>query len=225
MNLIADDVSEQLTAAHAAGALGPALSLLVQTRALLLEDCADDLAVADAIAGAAFEQEMPVDMGAGALDAVFARIDLGEEPLGRAQARAGRLAGAALEEVLGLPAPVRDAALQALAVQSWKFAGPGLRSLSLPLPGECRAEILRIEPGAGAPRHTHRGGEYTLVLQGAFRDEGGRYGRGDLAVAGPGIEHRPFAEPGKVCFALAVTEAPLELSGALGLIQRFLRDA
>jgi putative transcriptional regulator len=223
MSLIADDLQTQLVAAYAAGALDRPLRLLVETQAELRADCAEAIEIADIVAAQAFENETPVAMGASALDMVFARIEAGPEPLSVTHRKAAQLAGAAMDEILKLPASVRDVALQALETQSWKFAGPGIRSLDLLTDGTSKAELLRIEPGAGAPRHSHGGGEYTLVMAGAFSDESGRYGRGDISVAGPDVTHRPVAEKGAVCFALAVTDAPLDLTGPLGLVQRFLR--
>jgi hypothetical protein len=35
--------------------------------------------------------------------------------------------------------------------------------------------------------------------------------------------HHPIAEPGDLCFALAVTDAPLLFKGPLAVIQRILR--
>jgi putative transcriptional regulator len=127
-----------------------------------------------------------------------------------------------LSEVLALPAPVRDPALHAIGAGAWRGAG-GL--VSFPLiggPGP-KAELLRIAPGKGAPSHTHCGMEYTLVLTGAFADATGRYAVGDIAVMGPTDLHRPTAEPGAVCYALAVSEAPMKFTGALGVLQKLWR--
>ena len=65
---------------------------------------------------------------------------------------------------------------------------------SLIISGRSRAELARLtgDPagvvlvgthGAEMPDHTHRGMEMTLVLQGAFRDDGERFSRGDVEVA------------------------------------------
>ncbi|HYD98947.1 MAG TPA: ChrR family anti-sigma-E factor, partial [Alphaproteobacteria bacterium] len=82
---------------------------------------------------------------------------------------------------------------------------------------EAKARLLRVHAGTAMPQHTHDGEELTLVLCGAFRDETGRYARGDLAVTDSEIDHQPVAEPGEACICLAVTDAPLRLTG------RFMR--
>jgi putative transcriptional regulator len=87
-----------------------------------------------------------------------------------------------------------------------------------------RAKLLRIQPGAEVPFHTHRGEEYTVVLSGAFHDAEDLYAQGDFTVADPTVRHRPVATEGDVCFCLAVTDAPLKLLGPLGrLIDPFLQ--
>ena len=87
-----------------------------------------------------------------------------------------------------------------------------------------RAALMRIEGGQKIPRHTHKGQEYTLVLQGGFRDASGAYGAGDFATADPKVEHEPVADMGEPCICLAVTTAPLQLTGLIGrLLSPFLR--
>jgi putative transcriptional regulator len=216
---------ERLVAAYAAGALEPALQILVEAQGAILPESHRDRLLAEYAAGAMFESEEPVAMSADALDQVFTRIDSGETNSSRAMkaVRAARAATQLIDEVLALPSPVRDHALEAIGEGGWTFAGPGIRVLPLPCAGPSKLELLRIEPGWGAPRHTHKGGEYTLVLAGAFHDNRGIYRAGDIAVAGPGIVHRPTAEQGEICYSLAVTDAPLEFTGALGFIQKLWR--
>jgi putative transcriptional regulator len=218
-------LQESLVTAYAAGQLAPAMAMLVETQAALRTDARDNLLIAETAAGAFFECEAPVDMSPDALSKALAAIDAAPFTAAPAvaQKRGARAAGAVLDEILNLPEPVRERALNAIGAGGWSFAGPGIRALDLDLPGDCKAELLRIEPGWGAPRHTHGGAEFTLVLTGAFHDERGIYCAGDIAVAGPGVTHRPTAERGEVCYSLAVTEAPLEFTGALGMIQKMLR--
>ncbi len=74
------------------------------------------------------------------------------------------------------------------------------------------------------PVHTHEGTELTLVLAGAFSDAHGHFLRGDVAEADASVEHQPVADPGEDCLCLAVTDAPLRLTGPFGrLLNPFLR--
>jgi putative transcriptional regulator len=214
---------QRLGSAYAAGSLDGAMRLLVETQAALSDQAREDLALSEALAGALLEAESPAAMRDDALASVFARLDA-PAPAGEpAMCTAARQAGAVIDEILHLPRPVQDVALDALGAGGWAFGGPGIRILALPLRDGAKAELLRIEPGWGAPRHGHSGGEYTLVLTGAFVDEFGRYRPGEIAVAGPGLKHRPVAAPGMVCYALAVSEGAPEFQGALGLLQKIWR--
>jgi putative transcriptional regulator len=127
-----------------------------------------------------------------------------------------------MAELSALPAVLQDAAIRTLARRRWQRPTLGLRVLELDVESEGKCELIRIEPGLSIPKHTHEGPEYTLVLTGAFRDENGLYGVGEVSFADPNVKHRPRAEPGAVCWNLAVTYGELKWSGALGLVQRLL---
>ena len=73
-----------------------------------------------------------------------------------------------------------------------------------------------MRAGRQVPQHTHEGSELTVVLDGAFHDETGHYGRGDLVIADSSLDHRPTADEEQDCLCLAVTDAPLRLTGRFG---------
>ncbi len=79
-----------------------------------------------------------------------------------------------------------------------------------------RASLLRIRPGKSMPLHTHAGDELTVVLDGAYSDEAGHFGRGAVEIADSGVLHRPVADPLVGCVCLAVLSAPVQLTGMLG---------
>jgi len=76
-----------------------------------------------------------------------------------------------------------------------------------------KTKLLRIRGGAAMPQHSHDGDELTLVLQGAFGDEGGHFARGDLAMTDDHVDHRPVADIGIDCICLTVTTDNLRLTG------------
>jgi putative transcriptional regulator len=213
---------DHLAAAYAAGALSPSLSLLVETQAALIPVAAARLAIAEATAGAIFEREAPAPLKPDSLERAFARIAAEHDRDLAPERRAASAAIGFLTEIGDLPEPIRDAAFSAMLEQNWTAAGRGIRILRLPLGDGLRTELIRIEAGRSAPRHSHGGEEITLVLAGAFSDERGRYDVGDIAVAGPGVTHRPRAEEGATCYTLAVSEAPLVLTGLLGAIGKIV---
>lgn len=211
----------ELYAAYAAGCLDPAFTLMVETQGALRGDIERSLATSDMIAGSLLEGAPASALSEGALDRALAAIDALEAD-GIDAVAAGRAAGAAMDEVLALPEPLRSAALDAIGESGWKMLGRGLKRLKLGVSDGMEAELYRIAPGARIPRHTHAGGEYTLVVTGGFTDERGSFGPGDATFNGPGDTHQPVADPGEVCYALAIREGGLHFTGMLGLFQRLI---
>ncbi|MBO6932531.1 MAG: cupin domain-containing protein, partial [Roseibium sp.] len=60
----------------------------------------------------------------------------------------------------------------------------------------------------------------TLVLSGAYRDELGRFGPGDIADLDEHVEHQPRVEAGAPCICIVATEAPTRFKN---LISRLLQ--
>lgn len=96
----------------------------------------------------------------------------------------------------------------------WRTKMPGYREFSLGEIDGCEAKMLWIKAGRKMPAHTHEGSEITLVIDGAFSDSAGRYGRGDISLADDDMDHSPIAEEGRPCICFAVTDAPLRLTGS-----------
>jgi anti-sigma factor, putative, ChrR family len=214
-----ESIDGDMLSAYASGSMRPALRVLVETRMTLLRDVASPFAISDAVGGACLSAETPSDLKPDAFDEIMKRID-GGPSTPRHHVSAAKAAGKAVAELLGLPEPLREYALLSASKRGWRFAGPGLRIMPLLIPGDDDAELIRIEPGFGAPTHTHRGQECTLVLSGAFADERGAYYPGQIAVADPNVVHRPRAIGDHACLCMAVKDAPLEFTGALGLLQK-----
>lgn len=113
-----------------------------------------------------------------------------------------------------MPAMVRRALALDVAGVRWRTRLPGMQEAAVEgFPG---AMLLRIRAGKPAPRHGHHGEEYTLVLDGEFCDESGRYQRGDLAIAGAGDEHRPAAGQGRDCICLVAMTGGYKFRTAFG---------
>lgn len=223
-------LGDEIYAAYASGALSAPMRLLVDAQAAVEPRVARARDAAEAMAGALLETAGPAPLNPHALDDILSAIDALEAGAGEAgridpaqadgaSRRAAKAAGTSLDELLTLPEPVRSAALESA---QWKFAGPGVRVMELMREGPAKAELIRLEPGRGVPRHSHDGREFTLVLHGAFHDGVDRYATGELCVGDPALEHKPVADPEDVCIALAVTDGPLAFTGPLGWVQRAL---
>jgi len=74
---------------------------------------------------------------------------------------------------------------------------------------------MRIKAGSRMPEHGHTGPEYTLVLQGAYRDQGQLYRRGDVSCCSASTIHQPTAEATEDCICLVVTEGKTKPTGLL----------
>lgn len=199
--------------------LDPAIALLLDTQAILCghanqaEAPRADTAPAQAITPA----------GPNDVDTRKARDLIDRQSRSdRKRVGAATRSAALLEELIALPAPLLEPAAEAVAGKGWSRLAPGIRCLELNLPSEAEVELYRIEPNCAVPRHTHDGSEFTLVVTGAFTDETGCFRAGDLAHKGPEDTHQPIANPGEVCYALAVREGDIKLTGFLGLVQKVL---
>lgn len=78
------------------------------------------------------------------------------------------------------------------------------------------ARFYKIKAGKELPQHTHKGSEYTLVMDGAFSDEAGSYHAGDFILADTNTHHQPKAHADCDCICFAVVDAPLKFTGFWG---------
>jgi putative transcriptional regulator len=205
-------LTDDLLCGYSAGTLPEAFSLVVATHVSLCDECRARLGAFDAIGGALVADAEVAPLADDSLERTMARIT-GSAPA-LPPARASGI----------FPAPLQDYVGGDAGDVRWKSVGMGVRQAMLSVADRASVRLLFIPGGTEIPDHGHRGRELTLVLQGAFRDDGGRYGRGDVEVAGEGLEHRPVAETGQACICLAATDAPLRFRGWLPRIaQRFVR--
>ena len=113
-----------------------------------------------------------------------------------------------------IPASLASLVPHSIDTIPWRSKMPGYKECALGVIEGCEVNLLWIRPGRKMPAHTHEGSEITLVLDGAFSDLRGRYGRGDIALADEDVDHSPVAENDRPCICLAITDAPLRLTGS-----------
>ncbi len=199
--------------AYAAGELPEAFNLVVATHVSLCDECRAKLAAFEAVGGAMMEMTDTVAMSDDSLAACLDRID------GLSQANTRR----PLKRAGVFPAPLADYVGGGLEQVKWRPVGMGVKQAMLHTERGASARLLYIPGGQAVPDHGHRGMELTLVLQGAFRDEKDRFGRGDVEIADASLQHTPIAEDGEVCICLAATDAPLRFNAIIPrLAQPFL---
>ena len=212
----------ELYSAYAAGCLDPAYALLVETQAALRQDVKQAIVVSEIIAATQLEIAEPSNMADDAVERALAAIDALEDDMGHLPRVALAGVNEAMEELLQLPQPLRDQALDAAAEDGWRFTSPGIRRLTLDMGSAAEAELYRLDAGAAVPRHTHEGSEMSLVVMGGFTDETGSFGPGELSIKGPEHIHQPVADDDGPCLVLAVRDGGLKFQGVMGLVQRFI---
>ena len=219
---------DDLLIAYASGTIEEPIALLVATHLAFCPRCRKEVERLEALGGTLLENETAESVEADSLAAVMARLDepAPEAPTPEAPKDAIVSAPhqASHDGGLRLPAPLRDYLGDGLDRLDWKsYRGFDEAELLLETPG-LRTRLMRIKAGTAMPAHTHEGNELTLVLTGGFSDEHGHFLRGDVAEADPSVKHVPVADEGEDCLCLAVTDAPLRLTGPIGrLLNPFLR--
>lgn len=226
---------EELLLDYAAGTLPEPLSLLVATHLTLVPESRREVRALEAVGGAMLEELEPAEMSSEAFDTLMARLDAedeedsGERTRGAAGEPAVAVAeGRALRQTesgIILPAPLRAYIGGDADHVPWLERSGSVAEYDV-LPGypDFRTRLLKIRAGAKVPAHTHEGREYTLVLDGSFSDEGGCFERGDVEVADGEVTHTPVAGMERDCICLAVTDAPLRLTGPLGRLLNYFID-
>jgi len=216
--MVSHHLDQTMLLDYASGGMSQSLSLVVATHLALCPSCRRDVTALEALGGTLLEAAKPDAVASDAFDGLMARIESDHaDPVTR------RSDHSVAREIAHLPRPMRDYIPLHDGKLRWGRQGPiETIFLSCDDPGD-RIRLLRIAPGKGAPQHSHRGLELTLVLEGSYQDKTGRFMPGDIEVADPGLDHRPIADEGGPCLCLAVTTAPLRLTGSLGrLIDPFL---
>ena len=192
--------SDEILLKYAAGTLDPALHLLVEQHIAMTPQTGERLAPFTAFGGLLLAAEQPCSMTAGSLDRALARI--------------------ASHTPLPAPQAARWPALEDL---SWRWAGPGRAIAPVFIEGSAmKAYALRIAPGKGMVQHSHTGHEWTLIVQGTFRDESGEFHTGAFIEEDEETNHTPVATGDVDCICLAVMSGPLHAPGVMGRIAQYL---
>lgn len=201
MTSITHHIPEELLIAYASGNLAPAFALAVATHVSMCDDCRARLGAHEELGGALLEEQAAQAVSGDLKTRLFDALDAPVVPE-KTHARSGIFPAPVMEALGGLP-------------PKWTSLGLGVRQMILSHDRSGSARLLYIPGGMGVPDHGHNGLELTLVLQGAFRDETGRYGVGDIEVATGDLEHEPVAEEGPACICLAATDAALRFRSFL----------
>lgn len=200
------DTIDELMARYVAGALPLPASVLVQSHLAIRTDNHGLVGEMEALAGAALQDTAPIDVSRrdARLEAIFAAAEPNRPALPVSATGSGIF-----------PQVLRDFVGMDVDDIPWRTKMPGFREHDVGDIDGCHVSLFWIRPGRKVPQHTHVGSELTLILDGAFNDDFGRYGRGDISVADGQVDHRPIAEMERPCIGFAVVDGRLQLTGTL----------
>lgn len=202
--------TEELLTAYAAGTTSPGLSLLCAAHLTLRPESREFVSMVEAVGGELLNEEPDADVAPMDFSAMLARLDAEPEQRTNGAVRPG-------DGSLGpLPAPILRAAGVTFNDIPWRKRLGGVAECPLDgFDGE-KVGLLRARPGARIPKHTHKGLEATLVLQGMLRDGGEDHRVGDIALAGPADDHIPEIVGDETCYCLVVIDGALRFTGTFG---------
>lgn len=199
---ISHHLSDDLVVSYAAGALAEGWSLAVASHLALCPACRARVAEAEAVGGQMLAGIAPQQVAEDSWTQL--RAKLAATPQEQPTAVSRPAPGAILPKVL------QDYVGGDVDAIKWRPLGLGAaQCLIRTKDRETQVRLLKIPAGKPVPEHSHGGRELTLVLSGAFADEEGRFGRGDIEDADGSLTHQPVATPDADCICLAVTDAPL----------------
>ncbi len=190
---------------YASGDLDEAFAVVIAAHLAMCDDCRRAAHQAEEIGGQLLETCEAEALTDGSLERMMQRLDVPETaPVRPAAEPAG-----------SVPLPLRRYIGPDMKAITWKTVAPGVRKHDITVTSATPSSLymLHIAPGKAVPEHGHGGAEVTLVLSGAYRDELGRFGPGDIADLDEDIEHRPQVEAGAPCICLVATEAPTRFKG------------
>ena len=200
----------------ASGSLPSAFAVVAAAHAEMCPHCRKRLRAAQAVGGAFLDTVEPVPLSDSATHNLLERI-------GASAPRPEPALPSAAET--GLPSPVAAALGAPLDAVRWRRVGPGVKIHEVDMGADDDSRLLLMHIGAGraVPEHGHGGNEITLILTGAYRDEIGLFGPGDVADLDEDIEHQPRVEPDADCLCVVAIEAPARFKSVFGrLFQPFV---
>lgn len=215
------------------GDLPPGPALVVASHVSRCPSCRRTLRLMEGVGGALLATAEPVALSADREAGVAALLADPESAARRMDARAAggngaRMpaattpdTGAAPRRMPPLPAGMAvPSPLTAFPITPWRPVSPGIRWAKISFPGDPAAKVLllRAQPGASLPLHTHTGPEYTCVLYGALDDEGAILGPGDLIESDQSLRHQPRVESHGECICMLAVEGQLVMGSLLARI-------
>lgn len=77
------------------------------------------------------------------------------------------------------------------------------------------ANFIYMEKGGRVPEHTHKGSEFTLVINGEFSDGIADYDSGDFISLDGEHTHAPMSDASEGCLVFSIVDKPLHFTSGL----------
>ncbi|MDE2579403.1 MAG: cupin domain-containing protein [Hyphomicrobiales bacterium] len=194
--------SDEICLRYASGVLDPALRLLVDAHLARCETTRARIALFTQLGATLLDAEEPATLTAGSLDRAFARI--------------------AQKQPHETPEDVAAFAQPSFEALSWRWAGPGRRIAPISVPGAAlKTFVMKIGPGLSMLAHGHDAAEWTVILEGAYIDEGGRFETGAFIEENEQTVHQPVADTQAGCVCLIATAGSVIAGGLTGRFARW----
>ena len=195
------------------GTLPLAQSACVSLHLKYCEQCHRQHQKLQQLGSALFESLSPQQVDDSLLRTVLNRLDDEQTPLSYSSSSASIDASEDADDE-SYPALVQRLMSGKHDDLDWQRISSGLR-ISRLRTGDVDNEfaLYKIKAGGTIPKHTHRGTELTLVLEGSFSDEEGHYSRGDFIMRDAEHVHTPTASLDGDCICVGVLDAPVKFRG------------
>ena len=189
---------------YASGALPLAQSVCVSLHIKYCEQCRRTHQRLQQLGSALFEELAPQQVDDSLLSTVMSRLDEEPKPLSYQSAPADDNGPPLIQRLMKGDYTDLD----------WQKVSSNVR-ISRLRTGDVDNEfaLYHINAGASIPKHTHKGTELTLVLEGAFSDEDGHYKVGDFVMRDAQQQHTPTATQDRDCICIGVLDAPIKFTG------------
>lgn len=209
-------VGQEWLAHYAAGGLSPAKRLLIDCQAAIDPRLRETLHQFDHIGGAFLETAKGEPLS----EEFWTRFSKALDEDGAADT--GRTEH--VSEKRWMPAPLKQFLDASQITVNWKKSGPGVERARLLETDNERLYLLKARPGLKMPLHSHRGQEWTLILQGGYHVGDKGFVRGDLHGEDETCMHQPIIDDdGEACVSLVVDDGKLIFANPmLKLLQPFL---
>lgn len=204
-------LDEATLVSRAAGALSAEMAAVVDTHLDGCAHCRGLLAQAERVGGTLLMQQQPPDAQPDRVTQLRQQMleRLAVEPVARSQAP--HVAPRASTD--DLPRPLQRYFGPTWKALRWRWVAPGVHMIRARHTRDDNLILLKIAPGKSMPVHSHQGAELTQILKGAYDDELGHFGPGDVADLDDGVEHQPVTSPGVPCICVAALNGPLQFRG------------